>query len=176
MSQFLAYTSVTALMFVGILLIFIVLLQRGRGGGLAGALGGAGGQSALGTKAGDVFTKITIVLATIWIMLACLSIYALRDAELSRSSGFADEPTRTEAGIEATGDGAGTLGTTPAGGAAGTPASATDGNEDAGAAGAAAAPETGGPALGAPAESAPAEPAAASEEAAATEEPAAPEN
>ena len=36
-------------------LIALVLIQRGRGGGLAGAFGGAGGQSAFGTKAGDVF-------------------------------------------------------------------------------------------------------------------------
>ena len=39
-----------------IFLILLVLIQRGRGGGLAGALGGMGGQSAFGTKAGDLFT------------------------------------------------------------------------------------------------------------------------
>jgi len=33
-----------------IFLILLVLIQRGRGGGLAGALGGMGGQSAFGTK------------------------------------------------------------------------------------------------------------------------------
>ncbi len=73
-----SYLTVTLLMLVGLLLIFIILLQRGRGGGLAGAFGGAGGQSALGTKAGDVFTRITIVLASVWVALACVSIYALR--------------------------------------------------------------------------------------------------
>ena len=41
-------------------LILLVLVQRGRGGGLSGALGGMGGQSAFGTKAGDLFTRITI--------------------------------------------------------------------------------------------------------------------
>ncbi len=51
-------------------LIFLILLQRGRGGGLAGAFGGMGGQSAFGTKAGDVFTRITIVAAVIWVSLA----------------------------------------------------------------------------------------------------------
>ena len=41
------------LMFVtSLFLILLVLVQRGRGGGLAGALGGMGGQSAFGTKAG----------------------------------------------------------------------------------------------------------------------------
>jgi preprotein translocase subunit SecG len=59
-----------ALLIVGILLIFVILLQRGRGGGLAGAFGGLGGQSAFGTKAGDVFTKITVVLAVIWVVIA----------------------------------------------------------------------------------------------------------
>jgi len=50
-------------------LIVLVLLQRGRGGGLAGALGGMGGQSAFGSKAGDVFTRITSGVAIVWIVL-----------------------------------------------------------------------------------------------------------
>ena len=41
------------------------MLQRGKGGGLAGALGGMGGQSAFGTKAGDLFTKITVGVASV---------------------------------------------------------------------------------------------------------------
>ena len=52
---------------MAIFLILLVLVQRGRGGGLAGALGGMGGSSAFGAKAGDVFTRITIVAAAIWI-------------------------------------------------------------------------------------------------------------
>ena len=52
--------------FLSIFLILLVLIQRGRGGGLTGALGGAGGQSAFGSKAGDTFTVITIVVAAIW--------------------------------------------------------------------------------------------------------------
>ena len=68
----------TMLMLVGIFLMFIILLQRGRGGGLAGAFGGLGGQSAFGTKAGDVFTKITIVVVCLWVLLACLAGWRLR--------------------------------------------------------------------------------------------------
>ena len=60
--------SLTALFF-----ILLVLIQRGRGGGLAGAFGGMGGQSAFGTKAGDVFTKITIAVAAFWIVLCILA-------------------------------------------------------------------------------------------------------
>jgi preprotein translocase subunit SecG len=54
-------------------LILLVLIQRGRGGGLAGAFGGMGGQSAFGTKAGDVFTKITVAIAGFWIVLCILA-------------------------------------------------------------------------------------------------------
>lgn len=65
------------LVFTSLLLIFLVLIQRGRGGGLAGAFGGAGGQSAFGTKAGDVFTKITVGVAGFWIVLCVLAINVL---------------------------------------------------------------------------------------------------
>ena len=51
-------------------LICLVLIQRGKGGGLAGAFGGMGGSSAFGTKAGDVFTRVTMVTAVIWILLS----------------------------------------------------------------------------------------------------------
>ncbi len=54
---------------VALFLILLVLVQRGRGGGLAGALGGMGGSSAFGAKAGDVFTKITAYTAIFWIIL-----------------------------------------------------------------------------------------------------------
>jgi len=54
---------------VAVFLILLVLVQRGRGGGLAGALGGMGGSSAFGAKAGDVFTRITIISAAVWIVL-----------------------------------------------------------------------------------------------------------
>ena len=70
----------TVLMFSGLFLIGLILLQRGRGGGLAGAFGGMGGQSAFGTKAGDVFTRITIGVAVAWILLCMGSVVALHNA------------------------------------------------------------------------------------------------
>jgi preprotein translocase subunit SecG len=57
---------------LAIFLILLVLVQRGRGGGLAGALGGMGGSSAFGAKAGDVFTRITIITAAIWIFISII--------------------------------------------------------------------------------------------------------
>ncbi len=55
-------------------LICLILIQRGKGGGLAGAFGGVGGSSAFGTKSGDVFTKVTMVVASIWICLSMISV------------------------------------------------------------------------------------------------------
>jgi len=52
--------------FLSVFLILLILIQRGKGGGLTGALGGPGGQSAFGSKAGDTFTVITVVVASIW--------------------------------------------------------------------------------------------------------------
>ncbi len=60
-----------------VFLIILILIQRGKGGGLAGALGGMGGQSAFGTKAGDLFTKITIGVATFWIVLCIVCVIVL---------------------------------------------------------------------------------------------------
>ena len=56
-------------MLTAFFLIVLVLIQRGKGGGLAGAFGGVGGSSAFGSRAGDTFTRITIGVAAAWILL-----------------------------------------------------------------------------------------------------------
>lgn len=63
---------------LGIFLILLVLIQRGKGGGLAGAFGGAGGSSAFGSRAGDTFTRITIGVASFWILLIITQILVIR--------------------------------------------------------------------------------------------------
>jgi preprotein translocase subunit SecG len=72
-----AWFSVFLLKFMmvasAVAVIILVLLQKGKGGGLAGALGGMGGQSAFGTKAGDLFTKITIGVASVWILVCVVA-------------------------------------------------------------------------------------------------------
>jgi preprotein translocase subunit SecG len=79
--------------FASVFLIFIVLLQRGRGGGLAGAFGATGGQSAFGTKAGDVFTRITIGVAVAWVALAAATTFAMRAESTGRfHAEAAEEP------------------------------------------------------------------------------------
>ncbi len=63
---------------VSFFMIILILIQRGKGGGLAGAFGGMGGQSAFGTKAGDMFTKITVVTACIWFAICISSLLLLK--------------------------------------------------------------------------------------------------
>jgi preprotein translocase subunit SecG len=52
-----------------------------------------GGTSAFGTRAGDVFTKITIGLAIIWTILAAGNVYALRITGNRFKGGSAVVPT-----------------------------------------------------------------------------------
>ena len=54
---------------VCVLLILVVLLQKGRGGGLGAAFGGAA-SSAFGTRVGDVFTWVTVGLVATFLLLA----------------------------------------------------------------------------------------------------------
>lgn len=98
-----ALLSQLLLLFLGVFLMIVVLLQRGRGGGLAGAFGGLGGQSAFGTKAGDVFTKITVGIAVAWVLVAGGSGSLLRNAAVSQSAALGvDAPE--EPGMSADGE------------------------------------------------------------------------
>ncbi|TWT47758.1 preprotein translocase subunit SecG [Botrimarina hoheduenensis] len=79
---------------MAVFMILLVLVQRGRGGGLAGALGGPGGSSAFGAKAGDTFTRITVWAAAIWIITCVLCAYwannrgdSFGDSEINLATG-----------------------------------------------------------------------------------------
>ncbi len=66
------------LLLVGLFMILLVLIQRGKGGGLIGALGGTGGSSPFGSRAGDQFTRLTIYVACIWLFLTMLQVRAIQ--------------------------------------------------------------------------------------------------
>lgn len=68
---FLLYLCITVFIAICFLLILIILIQKGRGGGLASAFGGgAGGHSAFGSKTGDVLTWVTSIIFGIFLLLA----------------------------------------------------------------------------------------------------------
>jgi len=66
---------------LSLFLILLVLIQRGKGGGLAGAFGGVGGSSAFGSRAGDLFTRITIGVAAAWIILIMVQVKVVQSTE-----------------------------------------------------------------------------------------------
>lgn len=64
--------NIVAVLFVlsCVALILIILIQKGRGGGLSGAFGGAMASGILGSKTGDFLTWVTIVLTGVFLTLA----------------------------------------------------------------------------------------------------------
>jgi len=72
------YLLMILFLIVCLLLIVVVLLQKGRGGGLGGAFGGAGAGGAFGTRTGDVFTWVTIVLTGAFLVLAVIGTVVAR--------------------------------------------------------------------------------------------------
>ena len=64
------YVTMTVFILVCLMLIGLILIQKGRGGGLASAFGGAGGQTAFGSKTGDVLTWATSVVFAVFVVLA----------------------------------------------------------------------------------------------------------
>lgn len=64
--------KVVAALFIlcSLVLILIILVQKGRGGGLSGALGGGMASGILGSKTGDFLTWVTIVVVGLFLLLA----------------------------------------------------------------------------------------------------------
>ena len=75
------------LLFLSFILIVLVLIQRGKGGGLSGAFGGVGGSSAFGSRAGDMFTRITIGVAAAWIFLCAVEVYTIQNSKQEQEEG-----------------------------------------------------------------------------------------
>lgn len=66
------FMDVVAVLFVicAVALILIILVQKGRGGGLSAAFGGGIASGILGSKTGDFLTWVTIVLVGVFLTLA----------------------------------------------------------------------------------------------------------
>ena len=83
-----------AVIILGLLLMLIVLIQRGKGGGLAGAFGGAGGSSPFGSRAADQFVKITLWLAGVWVLVIMIQVKVVKVDSVDE----ANKPTITTSG------------------------------------------------------------------------------
>jgi preprotein translocase subunit SecG len=64
--------NILAAIFVigSVVLILVVLIQKGKGGGLSGAFAGGMASGILGSKTGDVLTWVTISVASLFIVVA----------------------------------------------------------------------------------------------------------
>jgi preprotein translocase subunit SecG len=67
---FFFYTCLVLFIITCLFLILLILIQKGRGGGLSGAFGGAGGNTAFGSKTGDVLTWATSIVFGVFLLLA----------------------------------------------------------------------------------------------------------
>ena len=80
------------LLLLGLFLVLLVLIQRGKGGGLAGAFGGVGGSSPFGSRAGDTFTRITIYVACFWLLLTMIQVRVIQSSAREQPSTFLGGP------------------------------------------------------------------------------------
>ncbi|MHC4459963.1 MAG: preprotein translocase subunit SecG [Planctomycetota bacterium] len=74
-------------------LILIILIQKGRGGGLSAAFGGGMASGILGSKTGDFLTWVTIVLVGIFLTLAVVMAKFYKPAVSNIGAG---QPVRQE--------------------------------------------------------------------------------
>jgi len=91
---------------ISVVMILIVLIQRPQGGGLGGAFGAGGGggggggggagQTAFGTKTGDVLTGGTIAIFVMFIVFAVILNFATRPPEARPPQPTIASPTTTE--------------------------------------------------------------------------------
>lgn len=71
---------------IAILITFVVLIQSGKGGGLAGIASGGATTQILGARqAPDVLEKATWLLASMFIVLCVLSNFAINRGEVQES-------------------------------------------------------------------------------------------
>jgi preprotein translocase subunit SecG len=80
------YTLNGILLFISFVMWLLILIQKGKGGGLAGAFGGAGGSSPFGSKAGDTFTKITLYLAAVWVLVIMINVKTMQGSSIAANA------------------------------------------------------------------------------------------
>ena len=109
------YITITLFTIVSVFMILLILIQKGRGGGLASAFGGAGGNTAFGAKTGDVLTWATSVVFGIFLLLAIVMNLVANSVNAARVGGVTTGTTNS-APASNTPSGTTPAGETPAGG------------------------------------------------------------
>jgi preprotein translocase subunit SecG len=86
--------NVIAVVFIicGLALIFIILIQKGKGGGLGAAFGGGLASGILGSKTGDFLTWVTIGLVSTFLILAIFMAKFYKPAISDFGAGPAQRP------------------------------------------------------------------------------------
>ncbi len=79
---------------LSLFLILLVLIQKGRGGGLASAFGGVGGNTAFGAKTGDVLTWATAVVFGVFLILG-IGLNLMADSIHQRNQQFTAETPKS---------------------------------------------------------------------------------
>ena len=89
---FFLYLTFILFLIVCLFLILLVLIQKGRGGGLASAFGGGGGNTAFGSKTGDVLTWATSIVFGVFLVLA-IALNLVANTYNASRGGTATTPT-----------------------------------------------------------------------------------
>ena len=98
--SFLLYLSIILFIVVCVFLILLILIQKGRGGGLASAFGGAGGNTAFGAKTGDVLTWATSIVFGVFLLLA-IALNLLSERMQNQWQSSVNAPVQTPAPVPA---------------------------------------------------------------------------
>lgn len=93
---FLFYLLALLFGFVCVFMILLILIQKGRGGGLSSAFGGAGGNTAFGTKTGDLLTWVTAIVFAVFLVLSCGLIWTTSYIQASAAGTIAPTPPEEE--------------------------------------------------------------------------------
>ena len=82
--------------FVCLVLMFVVLLQQGKGGGMGSAFGGASAQVFGGSGAGNILTRATAICAGIFMLTSVTLAYMSSSGDRALRAKVAEEQTKVK--------------------------------------------------------------------------------
>ena len=82
--------------FVCLVLMFVVLLQQGKGGGMGSAFGGASAQVFGGSGAGNILTRATAICAGIFMLTSVTLAYMSSSGDRALRSKVAEEQAKVK--------------------------------------------------------------------------------